>query len=67
MFIYKPFVKSFIHLFIKYLLNDVTLGARELNTNQISSYSGKRSQVYRRDIKQNSLGVWREKKVLFYG
>ena len=48
------------------LLNDVMLGARESNTNRISSNREKRSQVYRRDAKQNSLGVWRDKKVLCY-
>lgn len=49
------------------MLKDVILGARESNTKRISSHSEMRSsEVYKRDEKQNSLEVWREKKVFFY-
>lgn len=48
------------------MLKDVILGARESNTKRISSHSEMRSsEVYKRDEKQNSLEVWREKKVFF--
>ena len=42
-FLIHTYVKSFIHLFIKYLLNYIMLGVRESNTNRISSNSEKRS------------------------
>lgn len=42
-FLIHTCVKSFIHLFIKYLLNYIMLGVRESNTSRILSNSEKRS------------------------
>lgn len=42
-FLIHTYVNSFIHFFIKHLLNYIMLGVRESNTNRISSNSEKRS------------------------